>query len=231
VPSLTCWYYTYWSGFPCEGFELHWRQHRLVLVFPTNDDLTFAVVGIPHQEFHDFRKDVEGNYLKALTLMADVGERVKGARRAERFFGMADLPSFFRKPYGEGWALVGDAGHHKDPTPAYGISDAFCDAELLADAIHQGQTGEQPLEAALAQYEQKRNARAVPDHEYTCQLARLEHWDAPEMLQLRAVLRGNAEDTGHFFAVLAKATAREEFFAPHNMQRIVSRAELSQEPR
>jgi flavin-dependent dehydrogenase len=44
----------------------------------------------------------------------------------------------FRKPYGAGWALVGDAGYFKDPFAAHGISDAFRDAELLTEAIMDG---------------------------------------------------------------------------------------------
>ena len=39
--------------------------------------------------------------------------------------GATDIPNFFRKPYGSGWALVGDAGYHKDPYTAQGITDAF----------------------------------------------------------------------------------------------------------
>ena len=42
---------------------------------------------------------------------------------------------FFRVAGGPGWALVGDAGYHKDPITAQGMSDAFRDAELLADAV------------------------------------------------------------------------------------------------
>ena len=42
-------------------------------------------------------------------------ERVRCGRREERFNGAADMSNFFRKPYGPGWALVGDAGCHKDP--------------------------------------------------------------------------------------------------------------------
>ena len=37
---------------------------------------------------------------------------------------------------GPGWALVGDAGYHRDPITGHGITDAFRDAELLADAVH-----------------------------------------------------------------------------------------------
>src|SRR5712691_5091956 len=43
-----------------------------------------------------------------------------------------------------GWALVGDAGHAEDPFLAHGISDAFHDAELLADAIESGLAGRRP---------------------------------------------------------------------------------------
>ena len=46
-------------------------------------------------------------------------------------------------PTDPGWALVGDAGYHKDPNTAQGITDAFRDAELLAEAIDAGLAGRQ----------------------------------------------------------------------------------------
>jgi flavin-dependent dehydrogenase len=224
VPSLTCWYMSYWSDFPCDSLEVHWRHHRVIFTVPTNDGLVLHAVAWTHDEFHEFRRNIEQNYVDTLNMMPDIAERLPDARRAERFYGMADLPGFFRKPYGAGWALVGDSGHHKDPTPALGISDAFCDAELLADALHEGFSGEQPLEDALAQYEQKRNQRAIPDHQMTCERARLEKWDAPEMLGLRAALRGNIEDTRRYFGVAVTTVAPEEFFNPQNIQRIMQQA-------
>ena len=48
---------------------------------------------------------------------------------------MANLRGFFRPSAGPGWALVGDAGHFKDPTPGQGIADAFRQSEKLAAAI------------------------------------------------------------------------------------------------
>ena len=220
-PSLTCWYMSYWSNFPCEGLDINWRHRRIVFTFPTNDGLTFQGVTWAHQDFHEFRQNIEQNYLDTLTMMPDLAERLPDARRESQFYAMADLPGFFRKPYGPGWALVGDAGHHKDPVPAHGITDAFYDAELLADSIHRGLAGEQPLEDALTDYEKSRNARAIPDYEDTCQRARLEGWDAPEVLALRAALRGNKEDTSQFYAVMARAIPREAFFVPENLQRIM----------
>ena len=137
-PSLSCFYYTYWSGLDVKTFEGHWPDRRFILAVPTNDGLVMVTTGWPIDEFHEFRKDIEGNYMKTIDLAPRLSERVRSGRREERFVGTADLDNFFRRPYGPGWALVGDAGYHRDPITAYGISDAFRDAELLADAIDEG---------------------------------------------------------------------------------------------
>ena len=63
---------------------------------------------------------------------------VRAGERVDRLYGATQLPNFVRKAYGPGWALVGDAGCHKDPFLALGVCDAFRDAELLADALDRG---------------------------------------------------------------------------------------------
>ena len=111
---------------------------------------------------------------------------MRAGRRAERFRGTADLPYFFRQPYGPGWALVGDAGYHKDPITAQGISDAFRDAELLAEAIA---TGLARLDEALADYERRRNeARCRCTSSPTSSPGSSR--PPPEMQELFAALRG-----------------------------------------
>ena len=80
-----------------------------------------------------------------------------GRRREEKWVGTAGVANYFRKPYGPGWALVGDAGYHKDPITAQGISDAFIDAEQLTDALDAGFSGRRPLEDALADYQPRRD--------------------------------------------------------------------------
>ena len=79
--------------------------------------------------------------MRVLELVPPLAERVRIGSREERFYGTGDVPNFFRKPYGPGWALVGDAGCHKDPFTALGICDAFRDAELLANAVDEGLLG------------------------------------------------------------------------------------------
>jgi flavin-dependent dehydrogenase len=224
VPSLTCWYYSYWQDLPCDGLEIRWRHQRMILLFPTNDGLTLGITAWTHGEFHEFRSDIEGNFLKTFNAIPEIAERMTQATRVDKFYGMADVPNFFRKPYGDGWALVGDAGHHKDPTPAYGISDAFEDAELLANALHESFGNGQSLQDSLANYEQIRNQRAVPDHEFTVQFSRLLQWDNPDNLALRQALRHNELEKGRYMAMVAKAIPREVFYAPANMQRIFQQA-------
>lgn len=222
-PTLTCTYYTYWDGVPIDGAELYPRDNRVVIAFPTNDGLVLTYMSWPASEFQTFRANIEGNFLQTLDLAPGLAERIRQGKRAERFAGTADLPNFFRRPYGPGWALVGDAGYHKDPYLAQGISDAFRDAELLAEAVDAGLAGRQPLDEALADYERQRNLAAMPHYELDCQLASLEP-PPPEMQQLLTVLSGNPTETTRFLGSLQGTVPIPEFFSPENIGRILASA-------
>jgi len=140
-------------------------------------------------------------------------------RRAERFYGTADLPNFFRKPFGPGWALVGDAGHHKDPFMALGVRDALAHAELLAEAVDAGLAGIRDFQDALRDYEQQRNESSLPLYRMNLERARFAPFPA-EVLQLRAALRGRKEDATRFWLADQGMIPREDFFNPTNLQRI-----------
>lgn len=169
-PSLTFGYYSYWSGVPLRGAELYLFEGGGVLCFPTHNDLACIAAGGPVEQFHEFRKNIEGNFFKILEHTPDVAERARAGKREEPFRGTADQPNFFRRPYGPGWALVGDAGYHRDFVTGLGITDAFRDAEYLAQALDEGFSGARPFDEALAQYEEKRNKIAEPLYDLTTQL-------------------------------------------------------------
>jgi hypothetical protein len=122
--AISAGYYAYWSGLPAEGFQGYIRPPRAIGVAPTNDGLTMVTVNWPRTEFDANRRDVEGSVARAFGLVPELAERVRAATRETRIVGTGDLPNFFRKPYGPGWALVGDAGHHKDPITARGDTAA-----------------------------------------------------------------------------------------------------------
>ena len=80
------------------------------------------------------RANLHGAFLAALEVVPELAERVRDGRREERFAGATQLPNFLRRPHGPGWALVGDAGCHKDPLLALGLCAALRDAFLLGGA-------------------------------------------------------------------------------------------------
>ncbi|MDQ1518606.1 MAG: hypothetical protein QOE80_4436 [Actinomycetota bacterium] len=221
-PMLMWSYYTYWSGLPVTGFEIVVRPDRGWAALPTNDGLTLLVVGWPYAESTDYKTDVEANYLKTLELAPEIADQVRAAKREERFAGGA-VPNFFRKPYGPGWALVGDAGYTKDPITAQGISDAFRDAELCAGAVDETLDGRRPFDDAMSAYHRTRDGAVLPIYEFTAQLATL----APppiEMQQLLGAVHGNRDAMDAFASITAGTLSPAEFFAPDHVGRIMSAA-------
>ena len=219
TPALSCVYYTHWSGGRAEGLELYLPPRRALALLPTHEELTLLAISWPRADFRQVRADIEGQYWHALAAIPSLADRVRGGQRAERFRGTATLPNFFRRSSGPGWALVGDAGYHKDPGTAQGITDAFRDAEGLATAIDAGLAGHCPLGDALAAYEQQRNTAVQAMYAFTCQLAALEP-PSPATLQLYTALRGNQAAINRFFGTIAGTVAIEEFFAPEHLQHL-----------
>ena len=218
-PPLLAGYYTYWSGLPMDGrFEhLYPRANADLRAVPTHDDLTLVIAGWPYAEFAENKKDIEGNYLKTIELAPAFADRLRGAKREARFAGTA-VPNYFRKPYGPGWALVGDAGYNKDFITAQGIMDAFRDAELCATALDESFSGKRSFEDAMGDYQRARDAQVKAMYEFTCQLATLEP-PPPEMQQLLGAIHGNQEAMDGFARVNAGTTSPAEFFAPENVVR------------
>lgn len=221
-PRLLWSYYTYFSGLPVDGFEVHFRPGRGWASSPTNDGLTLVVVGWPYAESGTFKSDVEANYLRTFELLPEFAERVRAAKRVEPFNGGA-VPNFFRKPYGPGWALVGDAGYNRDPITAMGITDAFLGVELCATALDESLTGARSYEDAMADYQHQRDLQVTPMYEFTTDLARLEP-PPPETQQLFGALEGNQDAMDDFVSVNAATLSPAEFFAPDNVGRIMGAA-------
>ncbi|WP_432988883.1 NAD(P)/FAD-dependent oxidoreductase [Dactylosporangium sp. CA-233914] len=225
TPARTACYYTYYRGVAAPdgviGAEIYQLGDRAVVLFPTNDDTTCVFVACPIAQFHGFRTDVEANYLEAISRVPHVAARIAAAERVERIRGTADVPNFFRRSAGPGWALVGDAGYHKDPCMASGITDAFTCAQLLADAIHSGLTGERDLDAAVRSYVDERDTRFLPALQLTCQLASMEP-PPPDQAALFATIAASPEETTRFLGVLQGSASIPEFFSPANIGRIMS---------
>jgi 2-polyprenyl-6-methoxyphenol hydroxylase-like FAD-dependent oxidoreductase len=213
-PALSTAYYTYWSGVGLTGGEIYSRtcRGRMVGAWPTNDGLAMTYVAAPASEFHSFRADPEAAILAALDCCGDLGERVRAGERADRVFGTADTQNRFHKPYGPGWALVGDAGLVMDPVTGVGIADALRDAELLTDAVVGG--------LPLAGYQAARDAAALPMYEMTTDLASFAP-PRPEQEMLMRALEGDQREIDCFLSVLTGSLPIPEYFTPRNMLRLI----------
>jgi 2-polyprenyl-6-methoxyphenol hydroxylase-like FAD-dependent oxidoreductase len=225
-PPLLAAYYTYWSGLPMDGrFENYIREKRGFAAVPTHEDRTLVIAGWPYAEFADNKKDIEGNYRRTIELAPSFSDRLRGAKQEARFAGAA-VTNYFRKPYGPGWALVGDAGYNRDFITAQGIMDAFRDAELCATALDASFSGTRSFEAAMDEYHRTRDAQVKAMYEFTCQLATLEPLP-PETQQLFGALPGNQEAMDGFARMNAGTISPAEFFAPENVHAITRAAAVS----
>jgi 2-polyprenyl-6-methoxyphenol hydroxylase-like FAD-dependent oxidoreductase len=212
IPPRSVAYYTYWAGVPGDAGRMYMRGDRMIGAWPTNDGLVMTYVAAPAADFSAFRADPEGSLLEALDRTGDLGEQVRAGERAERIFGTADLPNRFHVPCGPGWALAGDAGLLMDPITGQGITQAFRDAELLADAVAAGT----PLE----EYQRARDADARPIYDMTVDLASFAPPQVRQQLLFEA-LAGRPEDAGRFFGVMNGSVPSGEYFAPRNLLRLL----------
>jgi 2-polyprenyl-6-methoxyphenol hydroxylase-like FAD-dependent oxidoreductase len=179
-PVATAAYWAYWAGLTwdppraellCDG--------RLMGGSPTHGGESLMFIQVPVTHASAFRSDRVGEYERAMAGFA--GDRIEGAERTTQVFGVADLPNYFRKSHGPGWVLVGDAGHHKDPLAARGITDAFRDAEAAAEAITAGLDG-RDLDHRLADYETARDHSSFEVAARNAALARMDR-PVPELMR------------------------------------------------
>ena len=228
VAQLQTGYYAYWSGLPVERLrDLHPRRTRARL----------------RRDPHPRRPDVPGRWLAyaqfrptATTTRATTcgcssspppspnGCAAPSARRGSR--RSATCTGSSARPYGPGWALVGDAGYHKDPITAFGISDAFRDAEQAAAALDDAFSGRRPYAEAMAAWQQTRDAESLPVYGLTCEFAKIEPPPAP-MLQLLGAVATNREAMDDFVSVMAGTLPAPAFFAPDNVARIIGNAQTA----
>jgi flavin-dependent dehydrogenase len=98
------------------------------------------------------------------------------------------MRGFLRQAWGEGWALVGDAGYMSDPITAHGITNALRDADILTRAIADGRP--------LAEYQAARDDLSLRFFEVSDRVASYD-WDIPTVKhyhQLMSQEMGREED-------------------------------------
>ncbi len=178
VPAMFAWYYAYFPNVPLDNppsavaerlasYPAVGADYGAAFVFPSDHNLTLVGFGVQHDAFDRFRRDYRRHYLDGIALVPGVAARVDGIEPEGPIVGTGDLPNFFRVPGGPGWALVGDAGSHKDPHTVQGMGDAVRSAALLSDALDGWWRGDSSERDALEVYQAERDLDLLPMYDFT----------------------------------------------------------------
>jgi len=220
-PALAGTAWIYWKDISQEHLEFHYRDYEGIFAFPSSNGRTLIGANWSIDRFRAARRSIENSYFELLGQAApELAARVAEARKAEEKIRFGFTRNFFRKACGPGWVLLGDAHYKKDPCTAQGISDAFCDAEALAETIDQGLSGKRDLLQGLEDYEAARIRLAMPFYDLTCQMATLAP-PAPDMAEIYSALKNNQDDTNAFIGLITGAVSPSQFFAAENIERIL----------
>jgi 2-polyprenyl-6-methoxyphenol hydroxylase-like FAD-dependent oxidoreductase len=168
VPSERFAYWSFFEGVdpgPDPATVYHRWEGRLVIATPADAGL-YEVIVIPDEQFRaEFAADREQAFMDHAMACAPVAAALTGAQRVGKLYGIKRWEGFFRESAGPGWALVGDAGHFKDPAPGQGMTDAFRQTEALAPAIVTGMAGSDArLDEAVAGWARWRDRDAGEHH-------------------------------------------------------------------
>ena len=187
----------YVSGLDLDGLHWCYAPGRVAGLIPTNAGLTCVWAGIPARDFATvLRPDLHAGLLGVITRTApDLAERVAAAEWIGPVRGFPGRHGWLRRPWGPGWALVGDAAYFKDPITGHGMSDALRDAELLATALERTQRGETDAATALRGYERTRDALSLPLLSATERIAAFDWTIAELQAALQALSAANQADT------------------------------------
>lgn len=173
--------YGYVRGLADRGYEWAYRPGAAAGYIPTNDELTCVFAGgLPEQIGRGGAAVLRSALAAASPEMAD---RLCSARVVSPVRTFTGQPGHLRRPWGPGWALVGDAGSWKDPISAHGLTDALRDAEQLSRAAVRALADERDAEEAYQEYELVRDRLTLPILRDSDEIAAME-WDDVRIVEL-----------------------------------------------
>lgn len=193
--TTTC-AYGYFRNLPVDGNRWYYRPGVGAGTIPTNDSETcvFAAVsnrfasGSAAERARSFRHVVEH-------VAPGMGGALSGAELVGKLHFFPGMPGFLRQPWGDGWALVGDAGYMTDPITAHGITNALRDAQLLAGTIAEGRS--------LADYQAARDDLSLRFFEISDRIASFD-WDIPTVQQYHKMMSHEMSREEEALAVLGE---------------------------
>lgn len=191
-------YYATWEGLtPIDGSD----QHNTMRIFSDLHGvavLTMPVPGNRHlvnlymragMEAEKGERSMEAFYVDQLKRFPHVWKQVENAQMTTPIYGIKGVGNGYRKAGGNGWALIGDALHYKDPIDGQGIHDAMLSSKLLSEAVYAWKCSDTSWTTAVQHYEKCFLEETLPMLRETTARIKRELYDEPPTLIVKTVLR------------------------------------------
>lgn len=172
--------YGYFDNLPIDGNRWYFRPGSGAGALPTNGAQTLVFASVNHASTGTSPRELRATFARSLLECApDIGSAIDNAQLAGKLWSFPGMPGFLRQSWGDGWALVGDAGYMSDPITAHGITNALRDADLLARTIVEGND--------LATYQATRDDLSQTFFEVSDRVASFD-WDIPTVQQYHRIM-------------------------------------------
>ena len=224
-------YFAYWrdaaAGAGAAGWRsiaAQWRDGpELGTAFPCDDGQLLVLLMPPVWRADEFRADLQRAYERTIDTIGPLRTRLRGCEQVSKVRGTTETTSYFRRSAGAGWALPGDSGRFKDPVTAQGIRDALRFGRLLGEAVAPVLDDPIALDAALLEWERRREAECLERYQWTNRLARAETITPLELEMYRHAVRHPAQARA-LMDVLARSRRPSEAVPPRRALVLIARA-------
>jgi 2-polyprenyl-6-methoxyphenol hydroxylase-like FAD-dependent oxidoreductase len=161
---------------------------------------------------------LEGSYMETLQSIPEVAARLKNAKKVTDVVGVKGIQNGYRTPYGNGWALVGDAVHYKDPVDGQGIYDALLGTKILAQAIQKWKQENYSWDEAMKFYQDELWKATHTMFLQTVERIKQELYSEPPPFIIKTIIRWTMTDPEYqagFLRYIFRAIDPSERPTPH----------------
>ncbi|GGF20919.1 FAD-dependent oxidoreductase [Halobacillus andaensis] len=145
--------------------EIFLNKGRIGFLFPMEPGVDCLGLEVLPYEFSEIAKNPE-RFEEIYRQFYGMESRLAQASLQGRIIGTTGMPNFYREAGGNGWALVGDAAHSKDPSTGLGMNDALMQSFLLAEAIEAWDNGGSWREL-IKRFQKQRDENLGPGYRLT----------------------------------------------------------------